>query len=131
MELSKMFNNLDEMEKGKKNNEDLLKKYENGKKWQICQNSSWQKNPKSSLYKRVKLVAIKKCWNLPNWVFQLQIHPNQNQITSKSASTNLETQNMISNQHNFWATIKTNFFPNFSKRNFQKEQYHLFNSQIN
>ena len=35
-----MFNNLDEMEKGKKNNEDLLKKYENGKKWQICQNSS-------------------------------------------------------------------------------------------
>ena len=47
--------------KEKKNNENLLTKYENGKKWQICQNPSRQENPKPLLYKPVKLVAIENC----------------------------------------------------------------------
>ena len=48
--------------KKKERYEDLLKKkYENGKKWKICQNPSRQKNLEHSLFKSIKLVAIEKC----------------------------------------------------------------------
>ena len=80
-------------------------------------------------------MSRQKMLKLTKLSFQLQIYLNKNQIIFKSVSTNLETQNMISNHHSFWATIKTNFFPTFQreiKKKFLKKAISLiyFTNQL-